>query len=1113
MQCRRCHHENSPDAFFCDQCGSRFESVCAGCGEANGDDARFCRRCGRILAGVEVASRSLTARLLSSGLLMSGERKQVTVLFADLKGSMELLIDRDPEEARRILDPVLERMIAAVHRYEGTVNQVMGDGIMALFGAPLAHEDHAVRACQAALGMQEAIGDYAEALFRQEALEIRIRVGLNSGEVVVRALGDDRHLDYSAVGDTTHLAARMEQLAQPGTTLMTAATQRFVDGLVEVEPLGPRSVKGIARPLDVYRLVGPGPVRSRLSARVAVRGLTRFVGRTDELERLERAREQTVLGRGQVVAVAGEPGVGKSRLFWEFIRSYCLPQHLVLEAGSASHGKVTPLLPVADLLAGYFAIERRDDPRHVEERIAGRLRALDQTLLALLIPLTTLFPGAGSDPDWLALDAPERRHRTLDACRRVLLRESEIQPLVLVFEDLHWIDSETRAFLDMLVESLPRARLLLLVNCRTEYGHAWSGHDYCSQLHLDPLPPSPAEELLDGLLGLDESLRPLKRVLIERTEGNPFFLEETVRALVETGALGGEAGARRPGAPISALGVPATVHAVLAARIDRLPVRDKELLQVASAIGKDVGFALLQTIADRSDEELRGGLARLQSAGFIHEERRAPDLEYTFRHALTHEVAYRSLLRSTKRRYHERIARSLIGEFPVIAENQPELVGHHLGETDAIDEALTWWERAGKRAAERSAHLGAIRYLRRALALLADLPASPERDVWELRMRVGMYGPLTATTGYSSDHVEELATRVRMLAQATSDVDLARRAIWSQYGFFVSRGPLQTALDLTEQLRLTLSADPPAWWTVSYHAAQVDIFFNIGEFRRAREGTERGFPHYDIELHNPRATQSLQDRGVALLSEGAVALAILGCGDLGDDMSRRALALARQVNHPYTLTWALHLRSVLLGNVGRPAGFGEVVEEMEAIGRRYGFALALARASSARAWGLMLEGRLEDSIPRSREALDGILATGARVGVTNALRRLADACCQVGRLAEARAALDGAFANMSEYGDHGYSSHLLRIRGDLILAETGNEAAAETWFRAALAAARKNGARLFELQAVNRLARLWQGRGRTQEAHALLSALYGLFSEGYDGLVLEEARAILKDLR
>ena len=486
------------------------------------------------------------------------------MLFADLKGSMELLIDRDLEEARRILDPVLERMIAAVHRYEGTVNQVMGDGIMALFGAPLAHEDHAVRACQAALGMQEAIGDYAEALLRQEALEIRIRVGLNSGEVVVRALGHDRHLDYSAVGDTTHLAARMEQLAQPGTTLMTAATQRFVDGFVEVEPLGPRSVKGIARPVDVYRLV------------------------------------------------------------------------------------------------------------------------------ALVIPLTTLFPGARSDPDWLALDARERRHRTLEACRRVLLRESEIQPLVLVFEDLHWIDSETRAFLDMLVESLPRARLLLLVNYRTEYGHAWSGHDYCSELQLDPLPPSPAEELLDGLLGLDEGLRPHKRVLIERTEGNPFFLEETVRALVETGALGGEAGARRPGAPISALGVPATVHAVLAARIDRLPVRDKELLQVASAIGKDVGFALLRTIADRSDEELRGGLARLQSAGFIHEGRRAPDLEYTFRHALMHEVAYRSLLRSTKRRYHERIARSLIGQFPVIAENQPELVGHHLGETDAIDEALTW---------------------------------------------------------------------------------------------------------------------------------------------------------------------------------------------------------------------------------------------------------------------------------------------------------------------------------------------------------------------------------------------------------------------------------------
>ena len=390
---------------------------------------------------------------------LEGERKQVTVLFADLKGSMQLLADRDPEEARKLLDPVLERMMEAVHRYEGTVNQVMGDGIMALFGAPVAHEDHAVRACYAALRMQRRVAVYADELQRAGGTPIQIRVGLNSGEVVVRSIGSDLRMDYTAVGQTTHLAARMEQMAKPGSTLVTGDTLRLAEGYVQVRSIGAVTLKGLDTPTPVYELIGIVPARSRFQAS-AVRGLTRFVGRDTEMQQLTQALEHAGAGHGQAVAVVGEAGVGKSRLVWEFTQSHRTHGWLVLQSGSVSYGKATPYLPVIDLLKAYCRIQERDDPRAIRERVAGKLLTLDRALEPLLTPLLALLDVPVDDVVWDALDPPLRRQRTLEAVKRLLLRESQVQPLLLIFEDLHWIDTETQALLDGLMESLPTARVL-----------------------------------------------------------------------------------------------------------------------------------------------------------------------------------------------------------------------------------------------------------------------------------------------------------------------------------------------------------------------------------------------------------------------------------------------------------------------------------------------------------------------------------------------------------------------------------------------------------------------------------------------------------------------------
>jgi class 3 adenylate cyclase len=522
----------------------------------------------------------LAEKLLTSKSALAGERKQVTVLFADLKGSTELIRDLAPEAAQRLLDPALQRMMDAVHRYEGTVNQVLGDGIMALFGTPVAHEDHAVRACYATLAMQAALRRYAEDVRRSHGLEMQARIGLNSGEVVVRAIGNDLHMDYSAVGQTTHLAARMEQLATSGTIRLTAATLRLAEGLIQVNALGQFPVKGLTEPVEVFELVGASTIRGRLQASAA-RGLTRFVGRQQELLALQQALERAGAGHGQVVALVGEAGLGKSRLAYEFVHSHHTQSWRVLESASVSYGKGTPYFPVIDLLKRSSHVEEHDDTRTIRAKVTGQVVTLDPVLQDTVPALLSLLDALPEDSPFLKLDPSQRRQRTLNAFKRIFLRESQEQPLLLVFEDLHWIDSEPQALLDSLVESLPTAQLLLLVNYRLEYQHTWGLKTYYTQLRLDPLPPVSAEEFLQSLL-------------------------------VETGVLQGERGAYHLGQALPTIQVPATVQAVLAARIDRLPPEEKRLLQTTAVMGTAVPFALLRAIADLPEEALHSGLAQME---------------------------------------------------------------------------------------------------------------------------------------------------------------------------------------------------------------------------------------------------------------------------------------------------------------------------------------------------------------------------------------------------------------------------------------------------------------------------------------------------------------------
>jgi class 3 adenylate cyclase/predicted ATPase len=1052
----------------------------------------------------------LAEKILTAKSVLEGERKQVTVLFADLKGSMELLADRDPEEARQLLDPVLERMMAAVHRYEGTVNQIMGDGIMALFGAPIAHEDHAVRACYAALAMQAALRRYSDEVRRTHGLTVHFRIGLNAGEVVVRAISNDLHMDYSAIGQTTHLAARMEQLAAPGSILLTAATLRLVEGLVQVTALGPVPVKGLAEPVEVFELVGASAIRRRLQASAA-RGLTRFVGRQQELTALQQALERAGAGHGQMVALVGEAGVGKSRLVYECVHAHHTPGWLVLESASVSYGKATPYFPVIDLLKRYSHVEEHDDTRTIRAKVTGQVLTLDPALQDAVPALLWLLDTLPEDSPFLMLDPPQRRQRTLAALKQVILRQSQEQPLLLVFEDLHWIDAETQALLDSLIDSLPTARLLLLVNYRPEYQHSWGSKTYYTQLRLDPLPPASAEAVLDALLGQDPSLVPLKRLLIERTEGNPFFLEESVRTLVETGVLVGEPGAYRLAHAMPTIQVPATVQAVLAARIDRLPPDAKRLLQTAAVIGMEVPLPVLQAVTALPEAALHTALAQLQAAEFLYETRLFPERAYTFKHALTQQVAYQSLLTSTRQQVHQQVAQVFERQFAETALTQPELLAHHYTEGGCPEPAVAYWQKAGQRAMERSANLEAVAHLTKGLALLATLPETLRRAQQELDLQIALGPALAATRGHAAPAVEKAYARARELCQRMGETPQVFPVLWGLWMFYSGRGEFQTSYELGKRL-LTMAqrVQDPALLLQAHHALGVTSF-SLGEFAPAQAHFEHGIALYHPQQHRSHAVlYGGHDPGVCCLSQGACVLWFLGYPDQALQRIHEALTLGQELAHPHSLAIALHFAAELHQRRREGQAAQERAEMEIALAEEQGSAQWLARGTILRGWALAWQGQGAEGLAQMCQGLSAFRATGAEQQRTYFLVLLAEGYRGTAEVKEGLSVLAEALAAVEKTGECFYEAELYRLKGELLLRRVDpDEQQAETCFHQALDIARQQQAKSLELRAATSLSRLWQRQGKRQEAHDLLAPIYRWFTEGFDTADLQEAKALL----
>jgi class 3 adenylate cyclase/predicted ATPase len=1080
-------------------------------GVSLGDRKRFLKA----IAALQVASSTesprsdqVAASAPPAFAAREAERRQLTVLFCDLVGSTELSARLDPEEMREVIGAYQANVAEVVRRWDGYVARYMGDGALAYFGWPRAHEDDPERAVRAGLELVQTVA----ALRPAASSALQARVGIATGHVVVGDLGTQEASDKdSVVGETPNLAARLQSFAEPGSVVISHATRRLVGGLFELHDLGPRPLKGFAERLAVWRVSGESKAEGRFEARHTT-GLTPLVGRDEELSLLLRRWAQASDGEGQVVLLSGEPGIGKSRIVralrerlgnepYTPLSHYCSPFHV----NSALH----PVIGLLERSAGFA----RDDPPDVKLTKLENLLSLSTDDLDVVVPLVAALLGVTEEKyPPLALTPQRQRQRTLEVLVDQVEGLARREPVLATYEDLHWADPTTLEIVDLVVERVQRMPVLVLITLRPEFAPPWTGHAHVTQLSLSRLTRRHGSALIEQVTGGKALPAEVLDQILARTDGVPLFVEELTKSVLESGLLRDAGDRFELDGPLPSLAIPSSLHDSLMARLDRLaPV--KEVAQIGAVIGREFSHELLVAVADRPETELTFALGRLIASELIFRRGTPPEATYIFKHVLVQDAAYESLLKSRRQQLHMRVAAILADRFPETVKLQPEVLALHCTEAGRAEEAISYWYRAGQRANERSAYHEAIAHLSRALELLDQVTDPAARTGWEASLRMTLGVVMYASRG-PVDQARSMYLRARELCEEIGDEQQLFVAVWGLWHIESMRMNAAAARHLADEvLKLAGRQDSHELLLQAHHAGWTTSFYQ-GEIRNCKEHAERGVAIYDADIHHRQiSTYGAHDAGVCSLVHGGLALWLLGYSDRAAGRAEQALRLAEQLLHPFSLAQALFACAAIQQFRGAIAEVRKFAGRLVITADDRGIAIYRETGTALDGWARAVGGETGSGIADIGRSLEALRAMGFNLRRSYFLWLLADACGRASDYERGLAALAEALAFVDERAERWWEAELHRVHGELLLRSSApDQARAAASFERALDFARKQEARSLELRAATSLARLRAEQGERHKAYDLLASVYSWFTEGFDTADLKDAKALLEEL-
>jgi class 3 adenylate cyclase/predicted ATPase len=1051
------------------------------------------------------------------------ERRQLTVMFCDLVDSTALSSRLDPEDLREVVRAYQTACEEVLQRYSGHIAQYLGDGLLIYFGYPQAHEDDAPRAVRAGLGILDALIALNARLEPRIGVRLAIRLGIHTGPVVVGEVGGVSRREQLALGETPNLAARIQGLATPDVLLISAATYRLVQGYFACQDLGTQTLRGVATPMHVYRVVQASAAQSRLDVMGAT-SLTPLVGRDAELTLLVERWAQSQDGLGQVILLSGEAGIGKSRLVEALRQRLGSEEMASIVLRCSPYYTHSALYPVIEHLQRLLHFHREETPEEKLDKLEHSLReygfACDEVVPLFAALLSVPLPEGRYPP--LPLSPQQQKRKTAEALVAWLVEAAERQPLLAVWEDLHWADPSTLELLSLIIDQSRTARMLTLLTCRPEFQPPWSPRAHLAHLTLNRFIQPQVELLIVQAMRGKPLPAEVVQQVVAKTDGVPLFVEELLKMVVEAGLVREEADHYVLNGPLPPLAIPATLQDSLMARLDRLaPV--KEVAQLGAVLGRSFPYDVMRAVSPLDEEALQRGLAQLVEAELLYQRGHPPQAQYLFKHALIQDAAYQSLLKSTRQQYHQHIAQVLEAQFPETAETQPELLAQHYTEAGLIEQAIPYWQRAGQDAIARSANMEAISHLTTALALLRTLPETPARTQHELEVHLALGTPLVLTKGHAAPEVATTYARACELCQQLGDTPQLFAALLGLRRYYFTRGELPTARDLAEQLLgLAQRLDDRGLVVRAHHMLEEDLLF-LGEFAQVCAHAEQGLALYDPAAHRTQVVLYGNDSGVGCRIFAAVALWMLGYPDQALQRSDEALAWAQELAHPFNLVFALTHAARLHLFRREPPRVLAWADAAVTLAREHSFAQFLAQASMLRGWALVEQGQGAAGLAQLRQGMTAWRATGAHPRLLD-FALLAGMYGQMAQPAEGLRVLAEAQAVAETRREQLWAAELHRLRGALVLQSGGRaqhsgvstspleETEVERCFCQALDIARRQEAKSLELRAAMSLARLWQQQGKRDEARELLAPVYGWFTEGFDTADLQETKALLEEL-